>query len=192
MDLIPLASTFAVVALAELGDKTQLAAILLSAKRSPLSVFLGAMLGFLVVDGLSVVLGGALADVLPMRWVALGSGIVFVTIGVYTWFSRVEQEIKIKEHSLSLVTAFSLITLMELGDKTQFVVIALAADFSSPLLVFVGMMLAFLLVTGVGIFLGARFLKFLPTKNLKKATSAIFIFFGVIFILGSLAEINIF
>jgi len=191
MDLVPLVSTFAVVALAELGDKTQLATISLSAERSSLSVFLGAMLGFLLVDGLSVAVGEALASVLPMRWVTLGSGVVFIVFGVYTLFSKEKREIKLKERGFSLATSFSLVTLMELGDKTQFAVIALAADFSSPIPVFVGMMLAFLLVTGVGVFFGARFLKLLPMNHVKKATSALFILFGIIFIAASLTGINI-
>jgi len=183
--------TFTVVALAELGDKTQLAAISLSAKCSPLSVFLGAMLGFFVVDGLSILVGDALASFLPIRWIALSSGLVFIVFGVYTLFSKGEREIKFRERSFSLATSFSLVTLMELGDKTQFAVIALAAKFSSPLLVFIGMMFAFLVITGVGIFFGAKFLKLLPMKYVKKATSALFILFGIIFIVGSLTEINI-
>jgi len=191
MNLVPLVSTFAVVALAELGDKTQIVAISLSAKHSPLSVFLGAILGFLVVDGLSVVVGDALANVLPIRWIALISGLVFIIFGVYTLFSKEERKIKFKERSFSLATSFSLVTLMELGDKTQFAVIALAADFSSPTLVFIGMMLAFLVVTGIGIFFGAKFLKLLPMKYVKKATATLFILFGIIFILSSLTGIKI-
>jgi len=191
MNLVPLASTFAVVALAELGDKTQIVSISLSAKRSSLSVFLGAMLAFLVVDGLSVVLGDALASFLPIRWIALISGLVFVAFGVHTLISKGEREIKFKERGFSLATSFSLVTLMELGDKTQFAVIALAAKFSSPVLVFIGTMLAFLVTTGIGIFFGAKFLRLLPTKYVNKATSALFIFFGIIFIAGSLTGINI-
>jgi len=191
MDLIPLVSTFAVVALAELGDKTQLAAISLSTERSPLSVFLGAMLGFLLVDGLSVAVGEALANILPIKWIKLSSGLVFITFGVYTMLSKEKREIKLKRPGFSLATSFSLVTMMELGDKTQFAVIALAADFSSPVLVFIGMMLAFLVVTGVGVFFGARLLKLLPMRHVKKATSALFVFFGIIFIAGSLTGINI-
>jgi len=191
MDLVPLVSAFALVALAELGDKTQLAAISLCAKCSLLSVFTGTMLGFLVVDGLSVVVGDALASVLPMRWIALGSGLMFIAFGVYTLLSKEEREIKFKERRLSLATSFSLVALMELGDKTQFAVIALAADFSSPILVFVGMMLAFAVVTSVGLFLGARLLRLLPMRTVKKATSALFIFFGIVFIVTSLTGVSI-
>jgi len=192
MDLVPLISTFAVVALAELGDKTQFASISLSAKGSPLSVFFGSMLGFLLVDGLSVVVGDALASVLPIRWIALCSGLVFIIFGVYTLLSKEKQETKFKERGFPLATSFSFVALMELGDKTQFVIIALAADFSSPILVFIGMMLAFLVVTGIGIFFGAKFLKRLPMKYVKKATSALFIFFGIISIVGALTGIDIF
>jgi len=67
----------------------------------------------------------------------------------------------------------------------------LAADFSSPTLVFIGMMLAFLVVTGIGIFFGAKFLKRLPMKYVKKVTATLFILFGIIFILSSLTGIKI-
>lgn len=190
MDLVPLFSTFIVVALAEFGDKTQLAAISLSANRSWKSVFLGAMLGFLVVDGVGVLLGEALASVLPIRWISLGSGLIFMVFGVLTWFSKGERQVKTQGASLSLTTSFSLVSLMELGDKTQFAVIALAADFSSPVPVFVGMMTAFSVVTGLGVLLGTRFLRRLPMNYVRKLTAALFVFFAIVLIVYSITGVS--
>jgi len=190
MDLVPLFSTFIVVALAELGDKTQLAAISLCSKFSSRSVFLGAMLGFVAVDGVGVLVGEALASVLPIRWVSFGSGLVFVVFGVLTWFSKGERELKPKEGGLSLATSFSLVVLMELGDKTQFAVIALAADLSSPVLVFVGMMSAFLVVTGLSVLLGMRLLRRLPMNLVRRLTAALFVFFGIVFIVYSITGVS--
>jgi len=188
--LVPLFSTFIIVALAELGDKTQLAAISLCSRCSSRSVFAGAMLGFLVVDGVGVLLGEALATVLPMRWISFGSGLVFIVFGVLTWFSKGKPEVKPKEGGLSLATSFSLVTLMELGDKTQFAVIALAADFYSPVLVFVGMISAFIVVTGLSVLLGARFLRRLPMNHVRRLTAALFVFFGIVFIVYSVTGIS--
>jgi len=67
MDLVPLVSAFALVALAELGDKTQLTVILLSSRHSAFSVFSGAMLAFFVVDGVGVLVGGALLGRFPIN-----------------------------------------------------------------------------------------------------------------------------
>lgn len=190
MDLVPLFSTFIVVALAELGDKTQLAAISLSANHSSKSVFLGAMLGFLVVDGVGVFVGEALASVLPIKWISLGSGLIFMVFGFLTWFSKGEREVKPKKVGLSLATSFSLVTLMELGDKTQFAVIALAADLSSPVLVFVGMMSAFLVVTGLSVLLGMRLLRRLPMNLVRRLTAVLFVFIGIVLIVYSITGVS--
>jgi len=78
LDLLPLLSTFAIVAIAEFGDKTQIAVISLSAKHRPRSVFIGALLAFALVDGTSAVIGGAIATFIPAFWIGLATGISFL------------------------------------------------------------------------------------------------------------------
>lgn len=90
-----------------------------------------------------------------------------------------------------LISAFTLIMLAELGDKTQLAAIALSAQSASPLLVLVGVMLAFLVITGIGVILGARILRLLPMKYLKIGTSALFIIFGTVFVVSSITGISI-
>ena len=91
-----------------------------------------------------------------------------------------------------MATSFSLVALMELGDKTQFAVIALAADLSSPVLVFVGMMSAFLVITGISVFLGAKFLRRLPMNHVRRVTAALFVFFGFVLIVYSVTGISLY
>ena len=191
MNIIPFASSLELVALAELGDKTQLAAVTLSAKQSPISVFLGAILAFAVVDGLSALLGGALGAFLPMSWISFGSGLVFIFFGVYTLLSGNEEGVEVKDRGFPFLTSFSLVALMELGDKTQFAVVALASQYDQ-MMVFLGMMLAFALVTGLGVLLGATLLKRLPTKYLRVGSSALFLLFGVAFLIGAVSGISVF
>ena len=187
MDLAPLISSFGIVALAEFGDKTQLAAISLAARCGALPVFFGAMLAVLLVDGLSVLLGGALAELLPKTWVSAGSGLVFIFFGVYTLLSRGGGEVEIVDRKSAVVTSFSLIALMELGDKTQFASIALAARYGSPALVITGIALAYLLAMGTGVTLGAGLLKLVPARYLRICSSAIFILFGAACLLSAVA-----
>jgi putative Ca2+/H+ antiporter (TMEM165/GDT1 family) len=78
LDLLPLLSTFAIVALAEFGDKTQIAVVSLSAKHRPRSVFIGALLAFALVDGVSALIGGAIAPFISAFWIGLGAGISFL------------------------------------------------------------------------------------------------------------------
>ncbi len=191
MDIVSFASSFALVGLAELGDKMQLAAVTLSARRSPISVFLGAVLAFALVDGLSALLGGALAALLPMSWISFGSGLVFIGFGIYTLMSVKEEEVEVKDRGLPLVTSFSLVALMELGDKTQFAVVALASQYDQ-VTVFLGMMLAFILVTGLGVVLGATLMKRLPTRYLRIGSSVLFLLFGVAFLISAFTGTPIF
>ncbi|MEM1575533.1 MAG: TMEM165/GDT1 family protein [Nitrososphaerota archaeon] len=78
----------------------------------------------------------------------------------------------------SLITAFTFIFLAELGDKTQITTIILAAKLCSPIIVLIGIMLAFSIITGIGIIFGVKILRLLPRKYLKILTFILFITFG--------------
>jgi putative Ca2+/H+ antiporter (TMEM165/GDT1 family) len=83
MDWKLIASTFGVIFLAELGDKTQLAAVTLAAStRQPLAVFVGASLALVAVSAVGVAVGSGLAEVLPMDIIRKVSAAAFVLIGV--------------------------------------------------------------------------------------------------------------
>ena len=193
MDVVALISSLSLIALAELGDKTQLAAVTLSARRSPTTVFIGAMLAFALVDGLSALLGGAISSYLPMSWILIGSGLVFILFGLHGLRSTKEEEkVEVKDRGLPLLTSFSLVALMELGDKTQFAAVALASSYSDPVMVFLGMMLAFAIVTGIGVVLGATLVKRLPTRYLRIGSSLLFILFGIAFLVSFLFGIDVF
>jgi putative Ca2+/H+ antiporter (TMEM165/GDT1 family) len=86
MDLLPLFTSFGLILIAELGDKTQLAVISLSSKRKSKTVFMGALLAFALVDGVSALLGGAIATLIPAFWIGIGAGVAFIIFAVYTLF----------------------------------------------------------------------------------------------------------
>jgi putative Ca2+/H+ antiporter (TMEM165/GDT1 family) len=191
MDALPLISAFLLILIAELGDKTQLTIISLSSNYKAAHVFSGAMLAFLTVDGISLIIGGSLLAFLPIKLILIISGIIFIIFGIIPLLSKKEKEIKPrKSRSLPLFTCFSLISLMELGDKTQLITITLAAE-TSPILVLLGMMTAFALLTGSAVILGAKLVSRLPLKWLKIVTSALFILLGAFSILSAILEISI-
>ena len=191
MDLLPLISSFGIIAFAELGDKTQVTIVCLSANKRARTVFLGAILAFALVDGISALVGGTIAAFIPTQWVGIGAGVAFLVFGVYSLLSRTE-EVKVNNSSLSLARSFSLIGLMELGDKTQLSVIALAAEYDAPLMVFVGVMFALALLTVIGIFVGSVISRFVPMKYIKVGSSLVFILFGVIFLFGAITGSKLF
>jgi putative Ca2+/H+ antiporter (TMEM165/GDT1 family) len=192
MDLLPILSTFAIVALAEFGDKTQVAVVNLSAEHRPRSVFIGALLAFALVVGVSASIGGAVAPYVSAFWIDLAGGISFLIFGVYTLFSRRKRMIEIKEHSRTVTTSFLLIAVVELGDKTQLAVIALSAKYGVPVQVFLGAMLAFTLLTALGVVLGKIISRYISAFYIKIGASLIFIIFGVLFLLQALNGTKLF
>jgi len=82
-----LLSTFALLFVAELGDKTQLAVITMTAKhRAPLWVFLGAALALVAVTGLGVLGGEALTRIIPEMVLRKVAAVLFVIMGILMWF----------------------------------------------------------------------------------------------------------
>jgi putative Ca2+/H+ antiporter (TMEM165/GDT1 family) len=190
MDLLPLISSFGIIALAEFGDKTQLTVMCLSANKRAKAVFIGAVLAFVLVDGLSALIGGTIAVFIPSQWIGIGAGVAFLAFGVYSLLSESE-EVKVDDRSLNVARSFSLIALMELGDKTQLSVIALAAEYDAPLMVFVGIMLALVLLTAIGIAAGTLISRFIPLKYVKIGSSLVFIVFGILFLWGATTGIKL-
>ena len=89
MNFKVLLNTFALVFVAELGDKTQLATLVLAAQsRSPLSVFVGAALALVATTLLGVVLGSAVSHVMPLKYIRMGAGALFLVFGVLLLVGR--------------------------------------------------------------------------------------------------------
>lgn len=89
MDWRIVASTFGLIFLAELGDKTQLAAIAMTAEsKSPLPVFTGAVLALTLVTLIGVAVGGTLTRVIPAEYIRMGAGALFIVVGAFMLISR--------------------------------------------------------------------------------------------------------
>lgn len=89
MDYRVFATTFVTLFLAEMGDKTQLAAINLSAStKQPLSVFLGGTAALAAVTGLGVLFGEGIVRLVPEVYIRRGAAVLFVGIGVMMWFKH--------------------------------------------------------------------------------------------------------
>ncbi len=83
MDLRVLLTAFGVVFLAEMGDKTQLAAMTMSAQtRQPWAVLIGASLALTCVSAIGVVLGGVVGQYVPLEWIKRAAAVLFIAIGI--------------------------------------------------------------------------------------------------------------
>lgn len=90
MDWKVFAMTFSAIFLAEMGDKTQLAAMTLSAQTGkPWAVLIGSSLALTAVSAIAVVVGASLAHVLPLEWIKRGAGALFVVIGLLMLTNRI-------------------------------------------------------------------------------------------------------
>lgn len=83
MDLRVLLTTFGIIFLAEMGDKTQLAAMTMSAQtKKPWAVFIGSSLALAAVSALGVIVGSVIGEYVPLEWVKRVAAVAFIIIGV--------------------------------------------------------------------------------------------------------------
>jgi putative Ca2+/H+ antiporter (TMEM165/GDT1 family) len=83
MDWRVILTTFGIIFLAEMGDKTQIAAMTMAAeKKRPWAVFLGASLALAAVSAIGVIVGTALGNYLPLEWIKRVAGLAFIVIGI--------------------------------------------------------------------------------------------------------------
>ncbi|MBM4237330.1 MAG: TMEM165/GDT1 family protein [Euryarchaeota archaeon] len=190
MDLAPLVSAFVLIALMEIGDKTMIAVITLSSKHSRISVFIGAILALGAVSAIGVLVGEVLFELVPRNIVEIAAGLLFIAAGLYTLIVP-EKEEKLESRSIAgrwggAVASFSLVALMELGDKTQLSIIALSAESGSGLLVFIGAMIAFAMITLAEVFLGGEIGKRVDKRYIRWGSGAVFLIFGIFFFVQAL------
>jgi putative Ca2+/H+ antiporter (TMEM165/GDT1 family) len=127
-------------------------------------------------------IGGVIAPFIPRFWIGLVAGISFLIFGVWTLISKEDLTVKIRERSKTVLTSFFLIAIMELGDKTQLAVVALSAEYNSPIQVFIGLMLAFTLLTALGVIFGKILCKYVSARYVRIGAGLIFLIFGVLFL----------
>ena len=83
MDFRVMLTTFGIIFLAEMGDKTQLAAMTMSAQtKKPWAVFIGASLALAAVSAIGVLVGGVVGQFVPLEWVKRVAAVAFIVIGV--------------------------------------------------------------------------------------------------------------
>jgi len=181
-------TAFASVFIAELGDKTQLVTLSLSSRYPPLQVLSGAMLALIVLISLAVGLGNVIYTYVPLQVITLVSGAFFIIMGVWIYLQPAERPSQEGKASRSGFTQAFVVTLLaEMGDKTQMAVLLLAASLGAPLAVFLGAVLAMLVIHSVSVFLGSRFLARLPQRWLKAGAGLLFVVIGIsVLILGIL------
>ena len=176
-----------VVALGEMGDKTQLLALLLAAKfKRPIPIILGIFTATLANHTLAGALGAWIAAQLGaqiMRWVV---GLGFIGMAGWVLIPDKADEGAVHEHSRFGVYGTTVIAffLAEMGDKTQIATAALAAHYDSLLAVVTGTTLGMLLADVPAVFLGDAVAHRVPLRIVRGIAAAIFAGLGLLTLLN--------
>jgi len=182
--IIELITTFAIIFLSELADKTQLVIFSLGIKyRKPVQVFSGALLAHGIMDGTAIIAGSLVASFFEITFLKLGIAALFIAIGIYMIFKEEESKKVPPLIKNVFLTAFALIFLSEFGDKSQIAAGLLSAKYNMPLIVFAGTMLALAFAIGINLLIGKKVAKFVGHEKAEKIAAGLFILYGIIFLL---------
>jgi putative Ca2+/H+ antiporter (TMEM165/GDT1 family) len=183
-----------IVALAEIGDKTQLLAFILATRfKKPLPIIAGILCATLVNHGLAGALGAWITSAVNpsvLRWVL---GASFIGMAIWTLIpDKIEdEEAQIAKRfgvfGATLVTFF----LAEMGDKTQIATITMAAHYNNPILVVIGTTLGMLIADVPAVLIGDKLAMKIPMKLVHTIAAGIFAVLGVATLLGVGASLGL-
>lgn len=170
----------ALVALAEIGDKTQLLSLTLAARyRRPWPIVAGVLVATLLNHGAAAAIGDALAHVLTPKlldWIVVAS---FLIMGLWILVpDKADEDARTPRGLGVFATTVVVFFLAEMGDKTQVATVALAARFQQWLPVVVGTTLGMMLANVPAVLFGHRFADRLPTKAVHAAAAVLFVVMG--------------
>ena len=175
-------STFTLIALAEIGDKSQLVCMTLAARHRHWPVLLGAATAFLVLNALAVVFGASVAAWVPERVTAVIVALLFGAFGIHALRTQDDDEseevVERPGHGIFFTTLL-LILVAEFGDKTQIAVAGLAGSMA-PLPVWIGATTALVMVSALGVWAGRTVLQRLPLDWLHRVSGGIFLVFALV------------
>ncbi|MDZ4180356.1 MAG: TMEM165/GDT1 family protein [Coriobacteriia bacterium] len=196
------------VAIAELGDKTQMLTLLLAARYRLWQVLLGVAAAVVGLQALAVLAGGAVGHLVPDSILALITGGLFIIFGLWTWLSAPEgggddvlEDVGRTRRFGPVAAVASAFFLAELGDKTQVLTMSIAADPSGAARAFsvlsdgvtlppvgpgtlaavwLGSTTGMLLVNGLAALAGAALGHRLPQRLIARISAVVFLLFGVV------------
>jgi putative Ca2+/H+ antiporter (TMEM165/GDT1 family) len=176
--------------LAELGDKTQLVALMLATRFKAGVVLAGVFVATLLVHAFSVILGDLAGKLLPHGWIMVLSGLAFIVFAAWTWRGdRLDED---NQSLRRLTSPFMIVAvtffLAELGDKTMLGTVTLATQY--PLVqVWLGSTVGMVLSDALAIWVGQALGKRLPERAVKLGAAATFLAFGLFSLFQGMTEL---
>jgi len=174
--------SFGLIFVAELGDKTQLMVFTLALRYGGRPVLTGAVLAFALLSGSAAILGKGLGELLAPDIITRISAWVFILFGIYMLLRKGDdnETAAVRPSAKAgLFTAFSLIAVSEMGDKTQIATLLLSVKYQNFIAVFLGSLAALSLASLLGIIVAGRLHKFIPARLVTPAAGTLFMLLGL-------------
>jgi putative Ca2+/H+ antiporter (TMEM165/GDT1 family) len=138
----------------------------------------------LIVDGIAILAGSWITNIIPVRIIKIVSGVVFILFGLYMLLKHKKEDDEGKTyHGSAFLSGFILILLTEWGDKTQIAASLFATKFNA-VLVLCGTMIALALLSFLAIYFGKIIARRIDKKILTKVAAIVFIIMGIFFFLS--------
>jgi len=175
-----------IVALAEIGDKTQLLAFILAAKfRKPVPIIIGILVATIANHAFAGALGTWITSMVApetMRWVL---GLSFIVMAIWTLIPDKfeEDDAKLARYGVFGTTLIAFF-LAEMGDKTQVATVALAAQYQSLIAVVAGTTFGMMIANVPAVIMGDRIASKIPVRIVHAIAAAIFAVLGVMMLFG--------
>jgi putative Ca2+/H+ antiporter (TMEM165/GDT1 family) len=176
-----LAST-AVVALAEIGDKTMLLAIVLAARlRAPVAILLGILVATLANHALAALVGSQVAGLIDAPWFRIAVALGFIAMAAWTLVPDEfdDDDDSVAHRGSAFLTTLVAFFIVEMGDKTQVATIALGAQYHSVIIVAAGTTLGMMLANAPAVFLGEKLVEKVSLKLTRTLAALLFLVLGL-------------
>lgn len=179
--------SFALVFASEMGDKTQLLALVLTIRfKRPLAIMAGILVATLLNHGLATLIGGWIGSQFSEHSLRIALATIFFAFALWILVpDKIDDEAaKSHERANAFVATLILFFLAEMGDKTQLATLALGAKFQMPILVTAGTTLGMLAADGLAVVFGERLTKKIPMKAIRIFSALLFAAFGAAILFG--------
>ncbi len=176
-----LLTSTAVVALAEIGDKTQLLAIVLATRfQRPIPIVAGIFVATIANHFLAALVGSQVASILDGQWFRYAIAASFIAMAAWTLIpDKLDDEGHKPARFGAFVTTLIAFFLVEMGDKTQIATIALGARFHDVLPVTMGTTLGMMIANVPAVFVGHELLKYVPLNIVRMIAAGLFLVIGL-------------
>ncbi len=179
-------TSMTLVALAEIGDKTQLLSFVLAARlRKPWAIIAGIFVATIANHLLAGSVGVWLATLIPPPWLPWITGLVFVAFGLWTLHPDALDDDPRLHKAGVFVTATIAFFFAEMGDKTQLATVALAARFDALFMVVLGTTIGMMLANVPAVIVGEKLAQKLPLTAIRWLAAGVFVATGIVTMLGA-------